>query len=105
MAPSYRLVDVATAIAPEAEQRIVGERPGEKIHEVLYSHFDAPRTVRRDRYFVITPSGGRYSCAAYVSETGATAVEANRDYSSATNYLWLSVADLQAMLENEAIQF
>lgn len=105
VAPSYRLVDVAAAIAPEAQQRIVGERPGEKIHEVLFSHFDAPRTVQRNRYYVITPSGGRYTCSDYTSQTGATSVDATREYSSATNDRWLSVSDLQAMLESEAIQF
>lgn len=103
--PSYRLVDVASAIAPEAEQRIVGERPGEKIHEVLFSQFDASRTVLRDRYYVITPSTGRYSCADYVAATGATRVDCNRDYNSACNDRWLTVADLQALLESEAIQF
>lgn len=105
VAPSYRLVDVATAIAPEAEQRIVGTRPGEKIHEVLFSHFDAPRTVQRDRYFVITPSAGRYSCADYAASSGATTVDDNRDYNSACNDRWLSVADLQVLLDSEAIQF
>lgn len=105
VAPSYRLVDVATAIAPEAEQRIVGERPGEKIHELLFSHFDAPRTVQREHFYVITPNAGRYTCADYVAATGAKAVVSNRDYSSDFNDKWLSLADLQALLENETIQF
>jgi UDP-N-acetylglucosamine 4,6-dehydratase len=105
VAPSYRLVDVASAIAPEADQCIVGERSGEKIHEVLFSNLDAPRTVQRDRYYVITPSAGRYSCADYAAATGATAVDVNRDYNSACNDRWLSVADLRALLESEAIQF
>jgi FlaA1/EpsC-like NDP-sugar epimerase len=105
VAPSYRLVDVAQAIAPEAEQCIVGERPGEKIHEILFSDFDAPRTVKRDRYYAITPNAGRYTFADYVADTGATPVDCNRDYSSACNDQWLSLADLQALLESEAIQF
>lgn len=103
VAPSYRLVDLATAIAPEAEQRIVGVRPGEKIHELLFSHFDAPRTVQRDRYYVIIPTGGRYSFSDYIAASGATAVHSNHDFSSASNDQWLSVVDLQTMLESESV--
>lgn len=105
VAPSYRLVDVAAAIAPEAELQIMGARPGEKIHELLFSDFDAPRTLRRQRYFVITPSSGRYTTEDYASATGAEPVDANREYSSGTNDAWLSVADLRALLESQPIQF
>lgn len=105
VAPSYRLVDVAAAIAPEAELQIMGARPGEKIHELLFSDFDAPRTLRRQRYFVITPSSGRYTTKDYAAATGAEPVDANREYSSGTNDAWLSVADLRALLESQPIQF
>lgn len=105
VAPSYRLVDVAAAIAPEAELQIMGARPGEKIHELLFSDFDAPRTLRRQRYFVITPSSGRYTTDDYAAATGAEPVDANREYSSGSNDAWLSVADLRALLERQPIQF
>lgn len=105
VAPSYRLVDVAQAIAPDAHHQIIGERPGEKVHELLFSDFDAPRTLRFNRYFVITPSSGRYTSADYALATGAEPVDASLEYSSGSNDQWLSVADLQGLLENEAIQF
>lgn len=105
IAPSYRLGDVAEAIAPEAEQQIIGERPGEKIHELLFSHFDAPRTLQRDRYYVITPEAGRYSTADYSKRTGAQPVDSSRTYSSGTNDRWLSVAELRALIASETIQF
>lgn len=105
VAPSYRLVDVAQAIAPDADQQIIGERPGEKVHELLFSDFEAPRTLRLNRYFVITPSNGRYTSADYALATGAEPVDASLEYSSGSNDQWLSVADLQGLLEKEAIQF
>lgn len=53
--PSYRITDVAEAIAPNAEQRIVGIRPGEKLHEEMITETDSLNTVETDRYYVITP--------------------------------------------------
>ncbi|MDA7936216.1 UDP-N-acetylglucosamine 4,6-dehydratase (inverting), partial [bacterium] len=43
--PSYRITDVATAIAPSAKQEIVGIRPGEKIHEEMITASDSPNTI------------------------------------------------------------
>jgi len=108
VAPSYRVVDVATAIAPDAQQQVIGARPGEKIHELLFSAHEAPHTLCRDRYYVITPGTGcgRYGSADYAAATGATPVQpADRDHSSADNQHWLSVSDLQALLEREPIHF
>lgn len=53
--PTARIVDLAKAIAPEAEIDYVGIRPGEKIHEVLITEDDARHTVEFDDYFVIEP--------------------------------------------------
>ncbi len=52
---SYRLPDGATAVAPNAEQRVVGVRPGENIHEWLISEADAVNTVRNGDYYVFCP--------------------------------------------------
>src|SRR5690606_37464421 len=49
--PSYRVVDVPTAIAPGVEQRIVGIRPGEKVHEEMITMTDAMSTVEFPDYF------------------------------------------------------
>jgi len=52
--PSMRLVDVAAAIDPKATQTVVGIRPGEKLHEILITRDDAPRTLeQKDRYVVL----------------------------------------------------
>ena len=54
--PSYRLIDVAKAISPNAKIEIVGIRPGEKLHEEMITVSDAINTVEFDDYYTITPN-------------------------------------------------
>ena len=53
--PSYRLEDLAKAIAPRNKIKIIGLRPGEKIHEEMISISDAVNTIEYKKYFIITP--------------------------------------------------
>ncbi len=53
--PSYRLIDLAKAVAPNCKLKIVGLRPGEKLHEEMISTSDAVNTIEFKKYFVITP--------------------------------------------------
>ena len=55
--PSTRVVDVAKAVAPDAEVELVGIRPGEKLHEVLVSEDEARHTVELDDMYVVEPPG------------------------------------------------
>ena len=54
--PSYRIIDLVKAISPGARIKIVGIRPGEKIHEEMISQNDAQNTIEYKNYFVITPN-------------------------------------------------
>ena len=54
--PSMKIVDLAKAIAPEAELEVVGIRPGEKLHEVLISEDEARSTVEMEDMYVVQPS-------------------------------------------------
>lgn len=103
IAPSYRVPDIATAVAPTAEQRVVGIRPGEKLHEVLVSPVEAPHTVRRGQFLVICPSGDPYGAEQYARETGGTRVDAGFEYSSGSNDDWLSVEAVRALLKTEKL--
>jgi FlaA1/EpsC-like NDP-sugar epimerase len=55
--PSARIVDVAAALIGERaiKTKITGSRPGEKLHEVLISEEEAPRTIQQEPYYVIEP--------------------------------------------------
>jgi UDP-N-acetylglucosamine 4,6-dehydratase len=99
--PSYRVVDVATAIDPRCEHRIVGVRPGEKIHEEMITSSDSFNTVDMGRYFAILPSGGQYSLEAYCRETGAKPVEPGFSYNSGSNTEFLNVEQLRQLMDRE----
>jgi UDP-N-acetylglucosamine 4,6-dehydratase len=54
--PSTRIIDLARAIAPEAELEVIGIRPGEKLHEVLIHRDEARSTIELDNMFVVQPT-------------------------------------------------
>jgi len=54
--PSVRIVDLAEAMAPDVEHKIVGIRPGEKLHEIMCPRDDSHLTVEFEDHYVITPS-------------------------------------------------
>ncbi len=99
--PSYRVTDVATAVAPHCEQRVVGVRPGEKIHEEMITASDSFNTVDLGRYYAILPSGGQYSMETYCAERQALPVEPGFSYNSGTNPHFLSVEELRALISRE----
>ena len=62
--PSYKITEVARAIGPNCEQKIVGIRPGEKLHEEMITETDSLSTVELDRYYVILSATPRFSASA-----------------------------------------
>jgi len=59
--PSMKVVDIAQTIAPGARHKIIGIRPGEKLHEQMIGPEDAPHTYEYDEYFKILPSINSWS--------------------------------------------
>ena len=101
VSPSYRVGDVASAVAPGAEQRIIGSRPGEKMHESMFTEVDAPYTARRGAYYIICPITGtaQWNRDEYCAKTGAEPVPEGFVYESGKNDQWLSVDDIKRLLE------
>ena len=97
--PSYRIVDVATAIGPDCEQRVVGIRPGEKIHEEMITESDGVNTVDLGRYYAILPA--TTDVETYRQRSGAQLLPAGFSYNSGTNPDFLSVEALRALIATQ----
>jgi UDP-N-acetylglucosamine 4,6-dehydratase len=96
--PSYRITDVAMAIGPKCEHRIVGIRPGEKIHEEMITVSDSFNTVDLGRYYAILPSAGTMAPDRYAEANGGMLVPAGFAYNSGTNPNFLAVEDIRRLI-------
>lgn len=101
--PSYRITDVAEAVAPECRQEIVGIRPGEKIHEEMITDSDSFNTVDLGKYYAILPVASHYSTEEYCAKTNAVPVPKGFAYNSGTNPEFLSVEQLRTLIETHVI--
>lgn len=86
--PSMRMLDLAKAIAPQAAVRMIGIRPGEKLHEVLISEDEARTTVELADMFVVQPAAALWF-GHHWSEIGEPLPDGYR-YASDNNDDWLS---------------
>lgn len=98
--PSMRILDLAKAIAPEAKIKIIGIRPGEKLHEVMCPSDLYYETVEFADHFVIKPSIEFANAIDYktnaLGEKGRM-VEDGFDYNSGNNPHFLTVEELREM--------
>lgn len=97
--PSYRITDVAKAVAPECEQVIVGIRPGEKIHEEMITASDSFYTYDLGKYYTILPSVPNFNIKDYISAFTAFKVKEGFNYDSGTNTEWETVESLRNLIK------
>jgi UDP-N-acetylglucosamine 4,6-dehydratase (inverting) len=97
--PSYRITDVASAIAPSASHDIVGIRPGEKLHEEMITSSDSYNTVDIGKYYAILPVQPTDVRDEYISN-GAVLVDPGFTYNSGTNPAFLSVSEISELIEH-----
>ena len=93
--PSYRITDVAEAIGPDCEQKLVGIRPGEKLHEEMITETDSLNTIETAQYYVITPSTPTWDVDDYLVAFNGKRAEIGFKYNSGTNTEWLTVEQLR----------
>lgn len=101
--PSYRILDVAKAIAPECKINIVGVRPGEKIHEEMITETDSLNTIEFKDYFVILPSilSELWEVEDFRKNSNGSEgkyCEFGFKYNSGTNDEWLSVDQIKDLI-------
>src|SRR5512143_258498 len=93
--PSMRVMDLAKAIAPDAEVSVIGIRPGEKIHEVLISEDEARNTVERQDMFIVKPPETLWERSLQYE---GDPLPGGFRYSSDTNKDWLDVEGIRRLI-------
>lgn len=96
--PSYKILDVAKAIGPDCEHRIVGIRPGEKVHEEMISASDSFFTYDLGKYFTILPSTLNWSLKEFIEKNNAIKVKEGFAYNSLDNTEWETVDSLRILI-------
>ena len=96
--PSYNIVELATAIAPNCKQEIIGIRPGEKIHEEMITSSDSFSTYDLGKYYVILPQVPNWKLDDYIKKFNAKKVEEGFSYTSNNNTDWESVESLRKLI-------
>jgi UDP-N-acetylglucosamine 4,6-dehydratase (inverting) len=96
--PSYRILDLAEAIAPECERRVIGMRPGEKLHEEMITATDAMNTLEFEKHLVILPSMRLWDVDEYKTTFVGDYCKEGFAYSSGTNEHFLTVEELRELI-------
>ncbi len=96
--PSYKILDVASAVAPECKINVVGIRPGEKIHEEMITPSDSYNTYDLGKYYTILPSVTRFNLNEFINEFNAIKVPEGFHYNSGTNTEWETVDSLRKLI-------
>lgn len=100
--PSMKMMDLAKVMGPDCKIKIVGIRPGEKIHEVLITEEESARAVDAGPFYVIKP---QFNIAENSHWKTSKSLPANFRYSSDNNDAWLTPSELMQMLEKMGIDF
>ena len=97
--PSYKLLDLAKAISPKSKIKIVGVRPGEKIHEELITKSDSFSTVDLGKYYVILPASNTKIMKEYLKKKKGKKIIL-QSYNSKDNEKFLTVKQIQDLLKD-----
>jgi len=99
--PSLRIIDIAKAIAPKARFKVVGMRPGEKLHEEMITESDTINTLEFNNYYSIIPNiinqAKKKKFFKYKNQKGKKCPVGFR-YDSLTNKHFLTVSNIQKLI-------
>lgn len=98
--PSYKILDVAKAVAPDCKSEIVGIRPGEKLHEEMLTETDSINTIDLGDKYAILPSVSYVNTEAeFLAHHKAQKVPFGFKYNSGTNTEWETVDSLRSLVK------
>ena len=97
--PSFKITDLAEAMAPNLKTKEIGIRPGEKLHEVMITVEDSPTTYEYDKHFIIYPQ--MFWQTSKCPTPDGKKVEDGFYYSSGNNTEWLSVERIRELLKTD----
>ncbi len=97
--PSYKITDVAEAIAPNCEHKVVGIRPGEKVHEEMITPSDSFYSYDLGKYYTILPSKTKWKLEDFIKEFNAVKVKEGFAYNSGDNEEWETVDSLRKLIK------
>jgi UDP-N-acetylglucosamine 4,6-dehydratase (inverting) len=97
--PSYKIMDVATAIGPNCKHEVVGIRPGEKIHEEMITASDSFSTYDLGKYYAILPQMHSWNLEDFIKHFNAKKVPQGFNYNSGENSQWLSVDEIRNLIK------
>lgn len=100
---SMGIMEIARVIAPHAEHKIIGRRPGEKLHEQMISEEDALFTYEYPEHFKILPAIHDWSQSAARIKNGQPVAE-GFTYASNTNPDWMSEQTLAAWIAQQELR-
>ncbi len=98
--PSYNIMELAEAIAPNIKKEIIGVRPGEKIHEEMISRSDSDFTYDIGKYYVTLPNSKYIKPEIYSEKYNLKKVRKGFSYNSGENKDFLSVEDLRDLIKS-----
>lgn len=101
--PSYNIMDVAKAIGPDCDIKIVGIRPGEKLHEEMITSSDSQNTLDLGKYYAILPTHNLERISYYQEHFDCKPVAENFSYDSGSNPDFLTVDEIRSLIEAELL--
>lgn len=97
--PSYRILDVAKAVAPDSQIELIGIRPGEKLHEEMITASDSFNSWDLGAYYVILPPKTVFDLNEFVEKFQAIKVPVGFQYNSGTNQDWETIETLKEKIQ------
>ncbi|MBT0663932.1 UDP-N-acetylglucosamine 4,6-dehydratase (inverting) [Geobacter pelophilus] len=96
--PSYRILELADALAPGSEREVVGIRPGEKVHEEMITETDALNCIEFKDYYVILPSYPLWDVNKFIKTYNGKPCKPGFRYNSGENNEWLTVEQIRELV-------